>query len=188
MRCAKISRKTDETKIELELNIDGVGKNKITTDCNLLTHMIKTICVHGMFDITLNAKGDDLFDNHHLIEDVGIVLGQAFRKALGDKLGINRSGFFMFPMDESLGTVAIDISGRSHTVIDLKVNNSKYDYLEFFNGFSRGLLANIHIKVEYGNNDHHKLESVFKAFSRALKIACMKNKISTQIPSAKGLI
>ncbi|HIH92151.1 TPA: imidazoleglycerol-phosphate dehydratase HisB [Candidatus Woesearchaeota archaeon] len=195
MRCATIRRKTKETDIALALNIDGKGKSTITTSIGFLTHMLESFAKHGLFDIRLRVKGDVDIDQHHTIEDTGIALGQAFGKALGSKKGINRAGYFIFPMDEALAIVAVDIGGRPY----LKFNGTfkrrfcgglDTDVLEdFFYGFSIGLGANIAIQIRYGRSDHHKIEAVFKAFAKAMKAACSTDKRAVkELPSTKGLI
>ncbi|MFA6088264.1 MAG: imidazoleglycerol-phosphate dehydratase HisB [Candidatus Woesearchaeota archaeon] len=195
MRNSKITRNTKETQISLKLNIDGKGKYVISTPMNFLNHMLENFSKHGAFDLILNAKGDIHIDQHHTVEDIGIVIGQAFKNALGDKKGINRAGFFAFPMDDSLGIVAIDIGGRPAINFKAKFRR-RYcgdfdsDILEeFFSGLSKGLSANISIYVPYGRDDHHKIESIFKAFGKALKMACSKDKrLKDYIPSTKGNI
>ena len=182
MRIAKISRKTKETEIELKLNIDGKGKYTIKTPIGFFTHMLESFAKHGLFDVQLNVKGDLKVDQHHTVEDTGIVLGQAFNKALGDKIGINRAGYFIFPMDDALAIVAIDISGRPYLKFEGKLQRRfcgdfDTDLLEdFFYGFSTGLQTNIAVKIEYGRSDHHKIEALFKAFAKAMKMACLKDK------------
>ncbi len=195
MRTAKISRKTKETEITVVLNIDGKGKYNINTSIGFFTHMLESSAKHGLFDITLDVKGDLEVDQHHTIEDTGIVLGQAFKKALGDKKGINRAGYFIFPMDESLAIVAVDISGRPYLKFDTKFKRRfcgelDTDLLEdFFYGFSIGLGANLALQIKYGRSDHHKIEALFKAFAKAMKMACSKDKRAIkELPSTKGII
>ena len=184
MRIAKISRKTKETEIKVMLNIDGKGKYQIKTPIGFFTHMLESFAKHGLFDIQLNVKGDLQVDQHHTVEDTGIVLGQAFSKALGDRKGINRAGYFIFPMDEALAIVAVDISGRPYLKFEGKLQRRfcgdlDTDLLEdFFYGFSVGLQANIALQIKYGRSDHHKIEALFKAFAKALKMACSKDKLS----------
>ena len=178
MRKAEISRKTRETDIQIKLNIDGIRQCKICSDIGFLVHMLETFSRHGLFDIEARIKGDIHIDQHHTLEDTGFVLGEAFKEALGDKIGIKRAGFFAYPMDDSLATVAIDIGGRSYLRFEAKLKNKKIGELEtntledFFYGFASGLLANLHIKVEYGRSDHHKVEAIFKAFAKAVNMAC----------------
>ena len=195
MRIAKISRKTKETEIEVKLNIDGKGKYTIKTPIGFFTHMLESFAKHGLFDVQLNVKGDLQVDQHHTVEDTGIVLGQAFSKALGNRIGINRAGYFIFPMDDALAIVAVDISGRPYLNFKGKLQrgfcgNFDTDLLEdFFYGFSIGLQANVAVKIEYGRSDHHKIEALFKAFSKAMKMACSKDKRALkEMPSTKGLI
>ena len=195
MRTAKISRKTKETVIEVVLNIDGKGKYKIKTPIGFFTHMLESFTKHGLFDIRLNVKGDLEVDQHHTIEDTGIALGQAFKRALGDKKGINRAGYFIFPMDDALAIAALDISGRPCLKFDAKFRRRfcgdfDADLLEdFFYGFSIGLGANLALQIKYGRSDHHKVEALFKAFAKSMKAACSKDKRAIkELPSTKGLI
>ena len=195
MRTANVTRKTNETEVNVILNIDGKGKYGVKTPVGFLTHMLESFAKHGLFDVKLNVKGDLNVDQHHTIEDTGLVLGQAFKKALGNKKGINRAGYFIFPMDDALAVVAVDISGRPYLKFDAKFRrrfcgNLDTDLVEdFFYGFSAGLGANIAIQVSYGRNDHHKIESIFKAFAKAMKMACSKDKRTIkEMPSTKGII
>ena len=195
MRTAKISRKTKETEIKVMLDIDGKGEYQIKTPIGLFTHILESFAKHGLFDMKLSAKGDLEVDQHHTVEDTGIVLGQAFSKALGDRKGINRAGYFIFPMDDALAIVAVDISGRPCLKFDAKFKRRfcgefDTDLLEdFFYGFSVGLQANVAIKMGYGRSDHHKIEALFKAFAKAMKMACSKDKRALEeMPSTKGVI
>ena len=195
MRTAKIVRKTNETDICIVLNIDGKGKYNIKTPIGFFTHMLETFAKHGLFDIKLNVQGDVQVDQHHTIEDTGLVLGQAFKKALGNKKGINRASYFVFPMDDALAIVAVDISGRPYLKFDAKFRRRfcgelDTDLLEdFYYGFSVGLEANIAIQGKYGRSDHHKIEAIFIAFAKALKMACTKDKRAIkEMPSTKGII
>jgi len=195
VRKARTTRKTKETEIKVVLNVDGKGKYKITTPIGFFTHMIESFAKHGLFDVKLNVKGDLNVDQHHTIEDTGIVLGQAFKKALGNKKGINRAGYFIFPMDDALAVVALDISGRPYLKFDAKFRRRFYgdfdtDLLEdFFYGFSTGLQANIAVQIKYGRSNHHKIEALFKAFAKAMKMACSKDKRALkEMPSTKGVI
>ena len=195
MRTAKILRKTNETEIEVELNIDGSGKYNIKTPIGFLNHMLESFAKHGLFDIKTNAKGDTKVDQHHTVEDIGIVLGQAFKKALGNKKGINRAGYFVYPMDEALAVVAVDIGGRPYLQYDAKLKrrfcgNLDTDILEdFFYGFASSLGANVVVRMPYGRSDHHKIEAIFKAFARAMRMACSIDKRAIKnIPSTKGKI
>ncbi len=195
MRIAKVLRKTKETEIEASLNIDGTGKYEIKTPIGFFTHMLESFAKHGLFDIKLDVKGDLEAGQHHTVEDTGIVLGQAFSKALGDRKGINRAGYFIFPMDEALAIVAVDISGRPYLNFQGKLQRRfcgglDTDLLEdFFYGFSVGLGANLALQVQYGRSDHHKIEALFKAFAKAMKMACSRDKRALkEMPSTKGLI
>jgi imidazoleglycerol-phosphate dehydratase len=194
-RKAKIYRKTKETNIEIELNIDGKGEADISTPIPFLDHLLNNFAKHGLFNLKIKAKGDIEIDQHHTVEDIGICLGETFKKALGDKKGINRAGYFVFPLDEALSVVAVDISGRAFLNFDCKFKREKIGDLdsdlikEFFWGFVRHLEATLHIRALYGENDHHKAESIFKAFGKAMKMACSKEKrILKELPSTKGLI
>lgn len=195
MRIARVKRKTKETDISIELNIDGKGTYDIETPIGFLGHLLESFTKHGIFDIRMRSKGDLEVDQHHLIEDSGIVLGQAFKKALGNKKGINRAGYFVYPMDDALAVVAIDIGGRPYLQFDAKFKRRfcgelDTDLLEdFFYSFSVNLGANVVIRMPYGRSDHHKIEATFKAFAKAMKMACSKDpKLINYIPSTKGLI
>lgn len=195
MRKSKIKRKTKETDIEILLNIDGKGVSGIDTGINFFNHMLELLSKHGLFDLYAKAKGDLDVDQHHTVEDVGIALGDAFDKALGDKKGINRAGYFVFPMDESLAIVALDIGGRPYLKFDVKFRKEKIGDLDselvhdFFEGFTAHLKANLHVRSIEGRTDHHKVEAIFKAVGKALKIACSRDKRALkELPSTKGLI
>ena len=195
MRTAKISRKTKETDIKISLTLDGKGKYKIKTPIGFFAHMLESFAKHGLFDIEMYVKGDLKVDQHHTIEDAGIVLGQAFSKSLGNRKGINRAGYFIFPMDDALAVAAVDVSGRPYLNFDAKFKRRFCGELDtdliwdFFYGFSIGLMANIAIQAKNGRSDHHKIEAVFKAFAKAMKTACSKNKRAmNEMPSTKGLI
>ena len=195
MRTSQIHRKTKETDISIELNIDGKGDCEIQTPIGFLNHMITSFGKHGLFNITMAAKGDLEVDQHHLVEDCGIVMGQAFKKALGDKKGVNRAGFFVYPMDEALAVVAVDIGGRPFLQFDAKFKRRfcgelDTDLLEdFFQGFAMSLGANVAVRMPYGRSDHHKIEATFKAFAKAMKMACSTNPRAIEnIPSTKGMI
>jgi len=195
MRKAEIKRKTSETTITLKLNLDGSGKGTISSEIGFLNHMLNTLARHGLFDIAMKIKGDLEVDGHHTVEDSGIVLGQAFKEALGEKRGIRRAGFFVYPMDEALATVAVDISGRPHLHWDAEFKNLKVGELElelledFFLGFVNALGINLHVKIHYGRSDHHKVEAVFKAFAKAMRMACEIDPRSPEdIPSTKGAL
>ncbi len=195
MRKATLQRDTKETQISLSLVVDGHGEYKVSTGIRFFDHMLELFAHHGGFDLKLKAAGDLDVDQHHTVEDVGIALGQAFTKALGDKKGILRAGYFVMPMDETLAVAAVDFSGRTAAVIETKVNvrlvgdlQSELVY-DFFEGFARGANANVHLKVLYGRSNHHKIEASFKAFARALRAACWRDKrMAKLIPSTKGLI
>ena len=195
MRKAKIHRQTKETDIKIGLNVDGRGQYKVSTGIRFFDHMLELFAHHGGFDLELKASGDLDVDQHHTVEDVGIVLGQAFTKALGDKKGILRAGYFVMPMDETLGLAAVDFSGRTSAVIDTKVKTRLVGDLQselvydFFEGFARGAHANVHLKTVYGRSNHHKVEALFKAFARALRVACSRDKqLARMLPSTKGLL
>jgi imidazoleglycerol-phosphate dehydratase len=195
MRRAIIDRRTTETAIRLSLVLEGKGRYHVGTGIRFLDHMLELFARHGGFDLRIEASGDLDVDQHHTVEDLGIALGEAVRKAVGDKRGINRAGYFVMPMDETLAVAAIDLSGRSHAVVDLKGVTARVGDLQtelvhdFFEGFAGGALANVHVKVMYGRSSHHKVEAVFKAFARALRVACAKDKqLARMLPSTKGLL
>ena len=195
LRTAKVHRKTAETDIRGRLNLDGQGKYKISTGIRFLDHMLELVARHGAIDLELEARGDLDVDQHHTVEDVGLVLGQLLREALGSKKGINRSGYFLMPMDESLAIAAIDLSGRPYLVLDapLKVKyvgDLQAELLEdFFHAFTTAAAANIHLKLAYGRSSHHAVEALFKAFARALRYACSRDRrLRGQLPSTKGLL
>ncbi len=191
MRKSIINRKTKETDISISLTIDGKGKSKISTGIRFFDHMLESFAKHGLFDLTLSAKGDLDVDQHHTVEDVGIVLGQAFEKALGKKIGINRAGYFVYPMDESLAVVSVDLGGRPFCIFDVEVGSKKVGDLDaellhdFFIAFSSNLKCNIHIMMPYGRNPHHKTEAIFKAFAKAMMMACSLSRVKS-LPSTKG--
>jgi imidazoleglycerol-phosphate dehydratase len=195
VRRAVIDRRTTETQIALTLNLDGKGAYAIRTGIRFLDHMLELVARHGAFDLRIAAAGDLDVDQHHTVEDVGIALGDAVREALGTKKGINRAGYFVMPMDETLAVAAIDFGGRPHTVVDLKVNVATVGDLQaelvhdFFDGFAMASRANVHLKVMYGRSNHHKIEAAFKAFGRALRVACARDKrLAKMLPSTKGLL
>jgi imidazoleglycerol-phosphate dehydratase len=194
-RTAAFDRRTTETQITGRLAIDGQGRYDVSTGIRFFDHMLELFTRHGGFDLTLHAKGDLDVDQHHTVEDVGITLGEAVSKALGDRKGINRAGYFLMPMDETLGLAAIDLSGRPHAVVDLKVKVRMVGDLQaelvhdFFDGFATGARANVHVKVLYGRSSHHHVEAVFKAFARALRVACARDaRLAKMLPSTKGLL
>jgi imidazoleglycerol-phosphate dehydratase len=195
MRRAKIHRFTTETKIDLELTIEGGGHYEVHTGIRFFDHMLELFTRHGAFDLKLRCDGDLDVDQHHTVEDVGIALGEAFDQALGDKKGILRAGYFLMPMDETLGIAAVDLSGRVASVIDTQVNVVLVGDLQtelvddFFEGFARGARANVHLKTMYGRSNHHKIEALFKAFARALRVACSRDQqLAEMLPSTKGLL
>ncbi len=195
MRRARIDRRTTETQIDLRLELDGKGRYDVSTGIRFLDHMLELVARHGLLDLTLKATGDLDVDQHHTVEDVGIALGEAVAKALGARRGINRAGYFVMPMDETLGVAAIDLSGRVHAVVDLKIRVRKVGDLQseliqdFFEGFAQGARANVHLKVLYGRSSHHQVEAVFKAFARALRVACSRDRqLGKALPSTKGLL
>ena len=194
-RTAKIERKTAETAIALQLTIEGTGQYNISTGIRFFDHMLELFTRHGAFDLDLTCKGDLDVDQHHTVEDVGIALGEAFEKALGDKRGILRAGYFLMTMDETLGLAAVDLSGRTSSVVKTKVKTRLVGDLQselvedFFEGFARGGKANVHLKTVYGRSNHHKVEALFKAFARALRFACSRDEqLKEMLPSTKGLL
>lgn len=195
MREAQLERNTKETQIKGNLRIDGTGLYQISTGIRFLDHMLELFSKHGAFDLELKATGDLDVDQHHTVEDTGIVLGDLFSKALGDRRGINRSGYFVQPMDESLAVVAVDLGGRPTLVLDQQVNVVHVGDLQtellhdFFEGFTNHAGANLHVKVLYGRSNHHKIEAIFKCFARALRYACSTDeRLKDQLPSTKGLL
>src|ERR1700756_3579260 len=195
MRKGSIKRASKETQIQISLTIEGRGRYQVSTGIRFFDHMLELFAHHGGFDLKLKARGDLDVDQHHTVEDVGIVLGQAFDKALDTKRGILRAGYFLMPMDETLGLVAVDFCGRAAAVIDTKVKTRLVGDLQselvvdFFEGFARGARANVHAKTLYGRSNHHKIESLFKAFARALRFACMRDQqLGDMLPSTKGLL
>lgn len=195
MRSAEIERNTRETRIRGRLRIEGRGRYDISTGIRFLDHMLELFAKHGGFDLALHAQGDLDVDQHHTVEDVGIVLGQLFNKALGERRGINRAGYFVLPMDETLAVVAVDLGGRPALVYkDLvktrMVGDLQAELVEdFFGGFVNQAGANLHAKVLYGRSSHHKIEAIFKCFARAMRYACSKDaRLKDQLPSTKGLL
>ena len=195
MRRALISRRTAEPTITLRLGIEGRGRYAISTGIRFLDHMLELVARHGAFDLRIDAVGDLDVDQHHTVEDVGIAFGEAVAKAIGSRRGINRAGYFVMPMDETLGVAAIDLGGRPHAVIDLRLRVQRVGDLQselvqdFFEGFAQGARANVHLKVLYGRSSHHQVEALFKAFARALRVACDKDpRMAKQLPSTKGLL
>ena len=195
MRKAVIDRRTAETRIKVSLALDGKGRYDNHTGIRFLDHMLDLVARHGGFDLKVKADGDLDVDQHHTVEDTGIALGEAVASALGTKRGINRAGYFVMPMDETLAVAAIDLSGRPYCVIDTAVTVQMVGDLQtelvqdFFEGFANAARANVHLKVVYGRSNHHKIEACFKAFARALRVACSKDKrLARTLPSTKGLL
>ncbi len=195
MRKSEVTRDTKETRIEARLRIDGRGRYNVSTGIRFLDHMLELFTKHGGFDLDLKAEGDLDVDQHHTVEDVGIVLGQCFAQALGDRVGINRAGYFVLPMDETLAVVAVDLGGRPALVYHAPtrfrlVGDLQTELLEdFFDGFVTHCGANLHARVMYGRSNHHKIEAIFKCFARAMRYACSKDKrLKDQLPSTKGLL
>ena len=194
-RSAVISRHTAETRIDLQLVIEGKGRYNVSTGIRFFDHMLELFTRHGGFDLTLKCDGDLDVDQHHTVEDIGIALGEAFDRSLGDKKGILRAGYFLMPMDETLAIAAVDMSGRAAYAVDTKVRTRLVGDLQtelvtdFFEGFARGARANVHVKTMYGRSNHHKIEAIFKAFARALRAACSRDKqLAEMLPSTKGLL
>jgi len=193
-RTAAVERQTKETKISLEINIDGIGAYDVTTGVPFLDHMLELFAKHGLFDLKITALGDTDIDDHHTVEDIGMCLGDAVIQALGDKKGINRYGFFLLPMDEALAEVAIDLSGRPFVVFNVGWQQEKIKMFdtslveEFWRGFGTRALANLHINVKSGKDSHHICEAIFKAVARALDTASSIDPRRSDIPSTKGTL
>jgi imidazoleglycerol-phosphate dehydratase len=194
-RISRLRRQTNETQVRVRLNLDGRGRYRISTGIRFLDHMLELFARHGGFDLDLEARGDLDVDQHHTVEDTGIVLGQALKDALGDKKGINRAGYFVMPMDETLALAAVDLSGRAFLVLNANirqrlVGDLQAELLEdFFQGFASSAGANVHLKLAYGRSSHHGVEALFKAFARALRYACSRDaRMKKQLPSTKGLL
>jgi imidazoleglycerol-phosphate dehydratase len=195
VRRAVIDRRTTETQIAMRLTLDGRGRYSVRTGIRFLDHMLELFARHGAFDLQVDARGDLDVDQHHTVEDLGIALGEAVSAALGTRRGINRAGYFVMPMDETLAVAAVDLGGRPHAVVQLAVSAARVGDLQselvhdFFEGFAIGARANVHVKTLYGRSSHHKIEAVFKAFARALRVACAKDKrLARMLPSTKGLL
>ena len=195
MRRAVIDRRTTETRIRVRLALDGRGRYEVTTGIRFLDHMLELVARHGGFDLVVSAAGDLDVDQHHTVEDLGLTLGEAVSKALGTRRGINRAGYFVMPMDETLAVVALDLGGRPHTVVDLGLRAARVGDLQaelihdFFEGFAIGVRGNVHAKVLYGRSSHHRVEATFKAFARALRVACARDRrLARMLPSTKGLL
>ena len=194
-RRAEIERVTAETDICVRLNLDGRGRYKVSTGIRFLDHMLELFARHGGFDLEVAARGDLDVDQHHTVEDVGLVLGQALREALGNKKGINRAGYFLMPMDETLAIAALDLSGRPYLVLEAPIKAKRIGDLEtelledFFQAFASSAAANLHLKLAYGRSSHHGVEALFKALARALRYACSRDaRLKSQLPSTKGLL
>jgi imidazoleglycerol-phosphate dehydratase len=190
-----IDRRTGETHIRVRLAIEGRGRYEIRTGIRFLDHMLDLVARHGAFDLQIDATGDLEVDQHHTVEDVGIALGEAVSRALGTRRGINRAGYFVMPMDETLAVAAIDLGGRPHAIVNLRLRVKRVGDLQaelvhdFFEGFAIGARANVHLNVLYGRSSHHQIEAVFKAFARALRVACARDRqLARALPSTKGLI
>ena len=195
MRKSTVKRVTKETSITATLVIEGKGRYDINTGIRFLDHMLELVAKHGGFDLSITAKGDLDIDQHHTVEDVGIVLGELFKKALGKKIGINRAGYFVLPMDETLAVVAVDLGGRPALVYSDLIRARMVGDLQvelvhdFFGGFANSAGANLHAKVLYGRSSHHKIEAIFKCFARAMRYACSTDSsLKDQLPSTKGLL
>jgi imidazoleglycerol-phosphate dehydratase len=191
-RKVKISRTTKETGIKVDLNLDGLGKHKISTSIPFLDHMLSLLAAHGLFDLIIQARGDTAVDFHHTVEDIGICLGSALKQALGGKEGIRRYGSAFVPMDESLASVHVDLSGRPHLVYHVPLRKRKIGDFdtelvkEFFQALVNSAAITLHAQVAYGNNGHHMVESLFKACGRALRQAVAKDEKVRGVPSTKG--
>jgi imidazoleglycerol-phosphate dehydratase len=195
VRRATVERETTETAIAIKLRIDGKGRYRVRTGIRFLDHMLELVARHGGFDLQIAARGDLDVDQHHTVEDVGIAIGEAISAALGSRRGINRAGYFVMPMDETLAVAAVDLSGRPHAVVGLKMRAARVGDLQtelvhdFFEGFAIGARANVHLKVLYGRSSHHQVEALFKAFARALRVACSRDRrLARMLPSTKGLL
>lgn len=194
-RIAVVHRKTNETDIRLRLDLDGRGQASVRTGIRFLDHMLELVARHGAFDLTIVAKGDLDVDHHHTVEDIGITLGEALRRALGTKRGILRAGYFLMPMDETLAAAAIDLGGRPFCVCDVRTKAPRVGDLQtelvedFFQSFAQSARANVHLRVLYGRSSHHQVEAAFKTFARALRFAVSKDmRLRGVLPSTKGLL
>jgi len=194
-RTAEVNRDTQETQIKINLGLDGTGQGEIATGIPFLDHMLTLFSRHGFFDLSIKAEGDIQVDYHHLVEDMGISLGQAFREALGDKSGIKRYGFFVLPMDETLVTVALDLSNRGFLVFEADLSVSLVRdfnvqlFKEFFQAFANEVACNLHIRLEHGDEPHHVAEAIFKGFAKSLDIATqIEPRLEGRIPSTKGTL
>ena len=194
-RTAVVNRDTKETQITINLSLDGTGKGEVSTGIPFLDHMLTLFSRHGFFDLSIKAEGDIQIDYHHLVEDMGISLGQAIRDALGDKAGIRRYGFFVLPMDETLVTVALDLSNRGFLVYDADPSITLVRdfniqlFKEFFQAFANEVACNLHVRLEHGEEPHHVAEAIFKAFAKALDMATqIEPRLDGEIPSTKGTL
>ena len=194
-RKAEVTRQTKETQIKVSLTLDGTGEGVISTGIPFMDHMLDLFSRHGFFDLSIDAAGDIEIDYHHLVEDVGICLGQAFREALGNKAGIRRYGFFALPMDETLVTVALDLSNRAYLVwnvvptITMVRDFNVQLFKEFFQAFANEVACNVHVRLEHGEEPHHVAEAIFKGFAKSMDIATQKEKrLEGKIPSTKGTL
>lgn len=195
MRRSTVTRTTRETRIDVRLTLEGRGRYDVSTGIKFLDHMLELVARHGAFDLRLRAEGDLDVDQHHTVEDVGVAVGEAVSRALGTRRGINRAGYFVMPMDETLAVAALDFGGRAHAIVDLRLRVARVGDLQselvqdFFEGFAQGARANVHVKVLYGRSSHHQIEGIFKAFGRALRVACAKDRqLGRMLPSTKGLL
>jgi imidazoleglycerol-phosphate dehydratase len=194
-RGATLHRKTNETDVRIRLNLDGRGTSRIATGIRFFDHMLELVARHGAFDLMVEARGDLDVDQHHTVEDTGIALGEAVRKALGTKRGILRAGYFLMPMDETLAAAAVDLSGRPYCVCRMKIAAKRVGDFQtelaedFFQGFAQAARANVHLRVLYGRSSHHQVEALFKAFARALRFAVARDqRLRRVLPSTKGLL
>ena len=195
LRRAVVNRQTSETHVRVQLNVDGTGRYDVHTGIRFLDHMLETVARHGGFDLIVRVKGDLDVDAHHTVEDTGLSFGEAVAKAMGSKRGIQRAGYFVMPMDETLAVAAVDLSGRPYAVVDLKLGVRNVGDLpaelvqDFFEGFAAAARANVHLKILYGRSSHHQIEALFKAFARALRSACLRDRrLARTLPSTKGLL
>lgn len=195
MRTGVIRRQTRETDVAVRLGVDGRGRYDVSTGIRFLDHMLELTARHGAFDLDVRVTGDLDVDQHHTVEDTGIAMGEALALAVGSKRGINRAGYFVMPMDETLAVAAIDLSGRPYAVVDLGLRARLVGDLQaelvqdFFEGFAAAARANVHLKVLYGRSSHHRVEAAFKAFARALRAACSRDRqLARVLPSTKGLL
>jgi len=191
-RLTKVGRKTRETEVNIELNIDGKGEFKVDVTQEFFRHMLETFAKQGMFDLKVKAREFSRPDDHHLVEDMGLALGEAFKTALGEKRGVNRYGFFILPMDDALALVSVDLGGRPFCSVEARFEREKVGEFstelvyDFFKSFSDASCSNVQVILFRGRNDHHKVEAIFKAFGRAMRMACDRN--SAGIPSTKGVL